>query len=459
MPEESRRQESAELRRGQTSAEYLFIVVSIVLFVALVFLLVRGNVLPQTTQKTSQSLSTFLNFTKPYLFFETFDDVSEWKFSGGTWTSQNAEMLQSDTGTQFKLAYTGSPDWYNYAFEVQFQKRSGASSWIAGVGARLNSGSMARYTCYATAAGQMQLLRYSSQSSSSSLDSGFITVDDNWHALAIAVSGSEVSCFYDGVAVASYSDSAPLVSGEVSLEAYNVHVAFDDAKVWPQEGPVPLYATPSGTPAPTPTPAPPVISSVSATVAGNTALVRWQTNIPADAKVEYGLTTAYGSNTSLNVTLDVFHQQLLSGLLPGTRYHYRVWSCAGGLCSFSDDYSFVTEEDIIIPTPTPLPPSPPVISNVKDTEGEYRASIISWNTDIPADGKVEYGLTSAYGSNTTLNPSLETLHIAVVSGLLDNTLYHYRVWSCASGVCSFSSDYTFTTCDPLFDPSCSPELE
>ena len=59
---------------------------------------------------------------------------------------------------------------------------------------------------------------------------------------------------------------------------------------------------------------------------------------------------------------------------------------------------------------------------------------------------MEYGLTSSYGSNTTLSASMVTSHSQSLSGLSAGTLYHYRARSKdASGNLSYSGDYTFTT--------------
>ena len=54
---------------------------------------------------------------------------------------------------------------------------------------------------------------------------------------------------------------------------------------------------------------------------------------------------------------------------------------------------------------------------------------VTWTTNEPADSRVEYGLTTAYGSSTTLNAAMVTSHSQALSGLSANTLYHYRVKS------------------------------
>ena len=71
---------------------------------------------------------------------------------------------------------------------------------------------------------------------------------------------------------------------------------------------------------------------------------------------------------------------------------------------------------------------------------------ITWTTDEAADSQVEYGLTTAYGSQTTLNTNLVTSHSVPLSGLIASTLYHYLVKSRdASSNLATSGDSTFTT--------------
>ncbi|MFI5115085.1 MAG: fibronectin type III domain-containing protein [Terriglobales bacterium] len=71
---------------------------------------------------------------------------------------------------------------------------------------------------------------------------------------------------------------------------------------------------------------------------------------------------------------------------------------------------------------------------------------IAWNTYEPATTQVKYGITSGYGSTSSLNPSLVTSHSVTLTGLLPATLYHYQVISVdAVGNIAALADQTFTT--------------
>ncbi len=88
----------------------------------------------------------------------------------------------------------------------------------------------------------------------------------------------------------------------------------------------------------------PTISNVQAnSITGNAATISWTTDETADTQIEYGATTSYGSSTTLNINLVTSHAQSLSGLNPGTLYHYRVKSRDGaGNLATSGDYTFTT---------------------------------------------------------------------------------------------------------------------
>ena len=87
----------------------------------------------------------------------------------------------------------------------------------------------------------------------------------------------------------------------------------------------------------------------------------------------------------------------------------------------------------------------PNISSVASSTGTSTASI-TWNTNEGANSQVDYGTTTSYGSQTTLDTSYVTSHTVNIIGLTPGTLYHFRVRSIdQSSNLAISVDYTFTT--------------
>ncbi|HYF49844.1 MAG TPA: fibronectin type III domain-containing protein [Planctomycetota bacterium] len=225
------------------------------------------------------------------------------------------------------------------------------------------------------------------------------------------------------------------LTGLAASTTYNYRVKSRDAA-----GNLAVSGNFTFTTAPAPDTTPPVISSVAASsITSSGATITWTTNEASDTQVEYGLTTAYGSSTTLNTTKVTAHSQALSGLAASTTYNYRVKSrdTAGNL-GVSGNFTFTTAA---APDTTP-----PVISSVAASGITSSAATITWTTNEASDTQVEYGLTTAYGSSTTLNTTKVTAHSQALSGLFASTTYNYRVKSRdAAGNLAVSSNFTFTT--------------
>jgi hypothetical protein len=91
--------------------------------------------------------------------------------------------------------------------------------------------------------------------------------------------------------------------------------------------------------------------------------------------------------------------------------------------------------------------TPPVISNIQVTNIQSTKVTVSWTTNEASSSQVEYGLNPCPCSlNTLKDQTLVTSHSQMLTALLPNTTYHYRVksWD-AAGNLGVSSDRTFTT--------------
>ena len=185
---------------------------------------------------------------------------------------------------------------------------------------------------------------------------------------------------------------------------------------------------------------PPMISDVEVTGISDTrAVVMWKTNELANGEIEYGTSMTYGLRAS-NPTYLTAHSQVLEGLRPSTEYHIRVKSVDvfGNGPSASADFSFKTAAG-----PDRTPPS---VSSVRVLSVTSSGATISWSTDEPSNGLVEYGADTFYGRTQT-SKLFVLNHTVELSGLSANTIYHFRVSSSdpAGNPSATGVDVTFTT--------------
>jgi len=102
--------------------------------------------------------------------------------------------------------------------------------------------------------------------------------------------------------------------------------------------------------------------------------------------------------------------------------------------------------------------TPPTISNVQATNITQTSATITWQTDEPATSQAEYGLTTDYGSNTTLDNNLVNSHSQILTSLSAGALYNFRVISKdGAGNESISINYNFTTL-PLPDTTAPAKI-
>ncbi|MDE2172661.1 MAG: peptidoglycan-binding protein [Patescibacteria group bacterium] len=190
----------------------------------------------------------------------------------------------------------------------------------------------------------------------------FVVVDRNAGLMKAYLNGQQVSTTsISGLGSVTGPSSASLST------TYRFEGLMDDVRVYNRalsDSEVasiynePAAATPTPTPTPTPTGPAPTFAGVSASITSNTTVtISWATDLSATSQVEYGLTSAYGSNTTLDSNLYGSHSVIISGLTPNTVYHYRALSMSSsGVLGQSNDMTFT------MPAPTPTPTPPPVPS-------------------------------------------------------------------------------------------------
>ena len=206
-------------------------------------------------------------------------------------------------------------------------------------------------------------------------------------------------------------------------------------------------------------PTAPVVSTAAATnVSSSGATLNGTVNPEGQATVyafQWGPTTDYGHETPLppgsagSGTTSVAETATLSGLDPGTAYHYRVIAISAGGVATGTDQTFTTSG-----TP-PTPTTPPTVASAAATSITPTSATL--NGTVNPNGQAtgyyfEYGTTAAYGFQTvSASAGAGTTNVPAtsnVTGLQPGTAYHYRLVAVSAGGTSLGSDQTLTTTAP-----------
>lgn len=179
---------------------------------------------------------------------------------------------------------------------------------------------------------------------------------------------------------------------------------------------------------------PNLVGSPKITIQATKATVTWTTDRSADSFVQVGTSTSYGmTQGQLDATTD--HSVNLSGLVPGTSYHFRtMWRDIDGNIGYSTDKTFRTQDA-------------PGISEVTVSDIRLDSAIISWKSTTISTSQVNYGKSNAYGLVTKdESASTVTVHVIKLDNLDHSSTYHFKISSVdADGNAISSDDYTFDT--------------
>lgn len=120
----------------------------------------------------------------------------------------------------------------------------------------------------------------------------------------------------------------------------------------------------------------PLISNLRVEAIGtDSAVVAWDTDVPATSQVEYGPTDSYGNSTESDPALTMAHRIVIKGLDPYAEYHFRVFSKnQWNKLGMSGDNMFRTRAVLL--------------SLAAYLEGPYRPAEDNLSTDLNADGLI-----------------------------------------------------------------------
>ena len=194
----------------------------------------------------------------------------------------------------------------------------------------------------------------------------------------------------------------------------------------------------------------PSASTGAATKVGNTTAVLNGTIDPNGHATQYdfvyGPTTAYGATSAVATVKagikPVAVSRTITGLTPGTTYHYRISADSSGGAVVGADRSFTT---------TGHPPAAVVTGGAVNVGKTVATPTGVINPEgATTTWVVQYGLTAAYGMQNfagTLPALTTSLTVsAPLTGLAPATLFHYRIVAYhGSSIVSAGADATFFT--------------
>jgi len=193
---------------------------------------------------------------------------------------------------------------------------------------------------------------------------------------------------------------------------------------------------------------PTVATGAASNLTNTTAVLHGTVNPNAtttEYQFQYGLTNAYGVSTVTHSAGSGSTAKALtgtiSGLLPGTVYHYRVVALNKDGGTLGADRTFRT-------TGHPLPGVTTGPAVQVGTSGATLTGAVDPN-GVNAMWMFQYGLTTSYTAQTfgqTLPALSSTLTVAsVLSGLTPGTVFHYRLVAIRGANVVYGADQTFLT--------------
>lgn len=183
----------------------------------------------------------------------------------------------------------------------------------------------------------------------------------------------------------------------------------------------------------------------------SSAVIYWETNLPATSTVEYGETERYAKSTSEEATPKLRHTRDLSGLKYNKRYHFRCVSTdAQKNLAMSADQVFTTKEQNFAPSavtlaePTDVAHDAVTLTWTPSEERDFKCYVVRYDTkpDVTINSYLPPGGVIAEKLRTTLR----------VTGLAPETLHHFRVFVRDTFEVDTGSNTVFATTPVKYGP-------
>lgn len=173
-------------------------------------------------------------------------------------------------------------------------------------------------------------------------------------------------------------------------------------------------------------------------LANTSAEVLWQTSAIATGWLQFGSDSSASQSVNATSSDGRTHRARLAQLKPNKLYHAQAFArVSSHELLASSVFTFTTAGDSA---------PAPVIANIQIDQITSTSARVTWQTDIPSDSQIEYGLDDAYDKLSAHNSQLATSHRMTLRNLAVNRLHRFRVRSAApQSKLAKSAAYQFIT--------------
>ena len=183
-----------------------------------------------------------------------------------------------------------------------------------------------------------------------------------------------------------------------------------------------------------------ILSNIHITFFNNGAQARitWNSIMPVKGTIQYGLSQTYGQETDTEESFQKNHTRIIPALQANSTYYFRI---------VSEDQFTIRLQSKSFSFTTPHSVTEAEIQNVRvSLSGDGTDVDFTWNTSLPTLDYIEYGLDTAYGSQTPKENVFKTQHEYKLTNLNENRVYHFRIVSeTEDALVTLLPDSTFTT--------------
>jgi peroxiredoxin len=159
------------------------------------------------------------------------------------------------------------------------------------------------------------------------------------------------------------------------------------------------------------------------------AMVNWTTSQPTTTQVDIDGKNIQTVITAAPVTL---HSLVIKDLEPGTSYHLRVLYNINNVNVSEHSFSALMDTVVskrLLATTSSKDTGYPEISGAGTSSITDTAILVTWKTDEPATGEVDYGLDTNYRNTAGQGNNLSIWHTVKIDGLLPETQYYLKLRS------------------------------